>query len=75
VSPRPGGQLSRIRLVRPDDLGDPVIVVVEDVMEQEGGSLLGAERLQDDQKGQGEGVRQLRLAGRVVLGALGDRLR
>jgi hypothetical protein len=39
----PGRQLASVRLAGPDDLGDPVVVVVEDVVEQERRALFGTE--------------------------------
>src|SRR4051794_14320890 len=54
LSPRPGGQLSRVVLTGPDDLGHPAVLVVEDVVQEEGGPLLRGERLEHHQEGERE---------------------
>ena len=69
-----GGELSRVRLAGPNDLGDTFVVVVEDVVEQERRPLLRTQRLEDDEEGEGEGVRQLGLPGGIVLRSLGHGL-
>ena len=57
--PRAHPELAGRRLAAPDDLGDLAEGVVEDVVEQEDGALLGRELLEQDEEGERERVSEL----------------
>ena len=71
---RARGDLARGRLALADDRGDPVVRVVEHVAQEEHRALLRREILQDDEKGERQGVGNLCVASRVLLARRDQRL-
>ena len=70
VAAGPCGELAGVLLARTDDVGDPVVGLVEHLAEQERGALLGRQALEQDEKGERQRVRHLGLAGGIVVGVL-----
>src|SRR6266540_4346566 len=71
----PCGELAGVLLARPDDLRDPVVGLVEHLVQQERGALLGRQALEQDEEGERQRVRDLDLAGGILIGARHERLR
>jgi hypothetical protein len=61
-------ELAGVLLARADDLGDPLVGLVEHLAQQERGALLGRQALQQDEEGERQRVGQLGAAGGVVVG-------
>ena len=75
VAPGAGGELAHVVLVLADDRGDLRVRVVEHVVQQQHGSLLGREPLQQCQQRHRQRVGRLGVPGRIVLAVGDDRLR
>src|SRR3954452_14550945 len=75
VSPCPDRELPRVVLALADDLRDLGVVVVEDVVEEQRGALLGRQVLEQNEEGEREGARHLGLASRVLATVGHDGLR
>jgi hypothetical protein len=75
VASRPRRQLADVVGALADDLGDLGVVVVEDVVQQEHGALLGRQALEQRQHRQRQRVGHLGVLRRIVLPAGDDRLR
>ena len=69
-----GGELAHVVLALADDLRDLRIAVVEHVVKQQHGSLLGREALQQHQHRQRQRVGRLGVPGRIVVAVGDDRL-
>jgi hypothetical protein len=54
VAAGPGRELAGVLLAAPDDLGDPVVGLVEHLAQQERGALLGRQALEQDEEGERE---------------------
>jgi hypothetical protein len=59
VVPGAGEDLAAVRLRLAGDLGDLVIVVAEDLVQQEHGAFGGRQALEQDEEGHGQGIRHL----------------
>ena len=75
VAARPCGELAGVLLARADDLRDPVVGLVEHLAQQERRALLGRQALEQHEEGERQRVRDLGLAGGIVVGARDERLR
>src|SRR4051794_38982481 len=66
VAARPGGELARVVFRLADDPRDLVVAVVEHVVEEQYGALLGRQALEQHEEGKRERVRHLGLRAGVV---------
>jgi hypothetical protein len=62
VAAGPCGELAGVLLARADDLGDPVVGLVEHLAQEERGALLERQALEQDEEGERQRVRHLGLA-------------
>ena len=75
VTAGPRGELAGVLRARADDLRDPVVGLVEYLVQQERGALLGRQALEHHEEGERQRVRHLGLAGGIVVAARHQRLR
>ena len=75
VAAGPRHELAGVLRARTDDLRDPVVRLVEHLVQQERGPLLRRQALEQHQEGERHRVRDLGLPGGIVVGARHERLR
>jgi hypothetical protein len=68
VPAAPRDELAGVLRARGDDLRDPIVGLVEHLVQQERGALLGRQALEQDEEGERQRVCHLGLAGGIVVG-------